>query len=34
VTAQTIGTGHHLQLEAADQVNPMIERFIRVYTRG
>jgi pimeloyl-ACP methyl ester carboxylesterase len=30
MTAQTAGAGHFNQLEVPDQVNAMIERFLRV----
>jgi len=33
-TAQTVGAGHFNQLEAAPQVNAMIEQFLRVSTAG
>ena len=31
---QTVGSGHFLQLEVPEQVNPMIERFLRVNRLG
>jgi pimeloyl-ACP methyl ester carboxylesterase len=31
-TGQTVGVGHFLQLEVPEQVNPMIERFLRIMT--
>jgi pimeloyl-ACP methyl ester carboxylesterase len=33
VTSQTIGSGHHLQIEVPAQVNAMIQRFIEVHVR-
>jgi pimeloyl-ACP methyl ester carboxylesterase len=30
MTGQTVGVGHFLQLEVPEQVNPMIERFLRI----
>ena len=34
VTGQTVGVGHFHQLEAPEQVNPMIERFLATRLRG
>lgn len=34
VTGETVGAGHFHQLEVADQVNPMIERFIHTFLPG
>jgi pimeloyl-ACP methyl ester carboxylesterase len=31
---QTVGTGHLLQLEVPEQVNPMIERFLAIIPGG
>jgi len=33
VTAQTVGSGHHLQWQAADQVNAIIDGFISAYVK-
>jgi hypothetical protein len=30
---QTVGSGHFIQLEVPEQVNPMIERFLTVMPR-
>jgi pimeloyl-ACP methyl ester carboxylesterase len=30
VTGQTVGAGHFLQLEVPEQVNAMIDRFLRI----
>jgi pimeloyl-ACP methyl ester carboxylesterase len=34
VTGQAVGAGHFLQLEVPDQVNSMIERFLRIIEQG
>jgi pimeloyl-ACP methyl ester carboxylesterase len=33
VTGQIVGAGHYFELEVPEQVNPMIDRFLKVYTR-
>jgi pimeloyl-ACP methyl ester carboxylesterase len=34
VTGQIVGAGHYFELEVPEQVNPMIDRFLKVYTRN
>jgi pimeloyl-ACP methyl ester carboxylesterase len=33
VTGQIVGAGHYFELEVPEQVNPMIDRFVKVYTQ-
>jgi pimeloyl-ACP methyl ester carboxylesterase len=33
VTAKAVGSGHFLSLEAPEQINPMIDRFVSLYVR-
>ena len=34
VTAQLVGCGHYFCTEVPEQVNPLVERFLRVYVDG
>ena len=33
VTGQVVGAGHYFELEVPEQVNPMIDRFVKVYAQ-